>query len=259
MMPPTGTPGAAGRWMFAVAMAGFGAQFLMHAATARLPGPGGPWVALTPLETPLAGAALIAGAVGVAARWKTRWAAVLLALVFLRVLVVHFARLLANPSNPGPWTAGFEILGLSCVALVIMDDGESGRLTAAGRWLIAAALVVFGVQHFMYSRFVADFMPAWIPGRLFWAYAAAVGFFSAALCFIAATPSAAARRLAPLAATLLGVMFLLFLLSVHLFRIAAAPETVQEWTSGLVALGWSGGSWILAGAVGRSAETRPER
>lgn len=230
-------------------MAAFGAHFLLHAAMARIGAPGGPWIALRPLEAALTGVALIAGAAGVAARWKTRWAALLLALVLLRVLFVHVSRLIANPANPGPWTAGAHIVGLFCAALVLMDDGGAGKPTAAGRSLLGGSLVVYGVQHFRYLPFVAAFMPAWIPARPFWAGAAAVSFFATALCFVAAGASPAARRLAPLAATLLGVMFLLFLLSVHVFRIAAAPHVAQEWTSGLVALSRCGGAWILAGAL----------
>lgn len=238
------TPGPAGRWIFAVALAGFGAQFLLSAITARIGSPGGPWIALRSIERFLAGVLLLAGGAGIALR-KARWPALLIALVLLRVLPVHAVHLVQNPST-GPWTAAFELLGLFGVALVLLDRDASGRLTDAGRWLVAASLVVFGVQHFRYLDFVARFMPAWIPGRLFWAAAAAVGFLSAALCLAAASMSARARQLAPLASTLLGVMYLIFVLAVHVFRIAAAPHTAQEWTSVMVALSWCGASWILA-------------
>jgi len=50
------------------------------------------------------------------------------------------------------------------------------KITTLGRIFIAIALVVFGVQHFMYGVFVAGLVPAWMPGRLFWAYFVGAAF-----------------------------------------------------------------------------------
>jgi uncharacterized membrane protein len=110
-----------------------------------------------------------------------------------------------------------------------------------GRIFVAIALVVFGVQHFMYGGFVAGLVPAWMPGRLFWAYFVGVAFFAAAGGILY-------ERLARPAATLLGVMFFLFVLLLHIPRIAVHSNDGNEWTSGFVALAMCGGSWVLAGA-----------
>jgi len=48
------------------------------------------------------------------------------------------------------------------------------------------------------------------------------------------------------AATLLGVMFFLFVVLLHIPRIAAHPSDGNEWTSGFVALAMCGGAWVLA-------------
>jgi len=77
------------------------------------------------------------------------------------------------------------------------------KITTLGRIFIAIALVVFGVQHFIYGAFVAGLVPAWMPGRLFWAYFVGVAFFAAAAGILY-------QRLARPAATLLGVMFFSF-------------------------------------------------
>jgi hypothetical protein len=106
-------------------------------------------------------------------------------------------------------------------------------------------MVVFGVQHFMYAPFIAFLVPSWIPGHLFWAY-----FTGSA--FIAAGLSIATRIFAPLAATLLGIMFLLWLLVLHVPRVVAQPRNGDEWTSAFVALAFAGGSFILAAALSRS-------
>jgi len=54
------------------------------------------------------------------------------------------------------------------------------------------------------------------------------------------------QRLARPAATLLGVMFFLFVVLLHIPRIATHPSDGNEWTSGFVALAMSGGAWVLA-------------
>jgi len=113
------------------------------------------------------------------------------------------------------------------------------KITTLGRIFIAIALVVFGVQHFMYGVFVAGLVPAWMPGRLFWAYFVGAAFFAAAAGILY-------QRLARPAATLLGVMFFLFVVLLHIPRIAAHPSDGNEWTSGFVALAMCGGAWVLA-------------
>jgi uncharacterized membrane protein YphA (DoxX/SURF4 family) len=110
-----------------------------------------------------------------------------------------------------------------------------------GRIFVAISLVVFGVQHFIYGGFVAGLVPAWMPGRLFWAYFVGVAFVAAAVgIFI--------EMMARPAATMLGVMFFLFVVLLHIPRIVGNSSNGNEWTSGFVALAMCGGAWILASA-----------
>jgi hypothetical protein len=109
-----------------------------------------------------------------------------------------------------------------------------------GRVLFAVSLVVFGVQHFLYARFIATLVPSWILGHLFWAYFVGIAFVAAAL-------SLATQIKIGLAATWLGIMFLLWVLVLHLPRVAAALHNGNEWTSLFVALAMSGGAFMLAG------------
>jgi uncharacterized membrane protein YphA (DoxX/SURF4 family) len=111
-----------------------------------------------------------------------------------------------------------------------------------GRIFVAVSLVVFGVQHFIYGGFVATLVPAFMPGRLFWAYFVGVAFVAAAIGIFT-------RMLARPAATLLGVMFFLFVVLLHIPRIAGKSSDGNEWTSGFVALAMCGGAWILASAA----------
>src|SRR5713226_7929732 len=111
-----------------------------------------------------------------------------------------------------------------------------------GRVFVAVSLVVFGVQHFIYGGFVATLVPAFMPGRLFWAYFVGVAFFAAAAGILY-------KLMARPAATMLGVMFFLFVLLLHIPRIVANPSDGNEWTSGFVALAMCGGAWVLASAT----------
>src|SRR5258706_2783786 len=115
------------------------------------------------------------------------------------------------------------------------------RSQTLGRIFVAVSLVVFGVQHFMYGGFVATMVPAFMPGRLFWAYFVGVAFVAAAVGVFG-------EMLGRPAATMLGVMFFLFLILLHIPRIVVHPRDGNEWTSGFVALGMCGGAWILASA-----------
>jgi uncharacterized membrane protein len=111
-----------------------------------------------------------------------------------------------------------------------------------GRIFVAASLVVFGIQHFIYGGFVAGLVPAWMPGRLFWAYFVGAAFFAAAVGLLT-------ESYARPAATMLGVMFFLFVVLLHIPRIALHSRDGNEWTSGFVALTMCGGAWILASAA----------
>jgi uncharacterized membrane protein len=111
-----------------------------------------------------------------------------------------------------------------------------------GRIFVAVSLVVFGVQHFIYGGFVATLVPAFMPRRLFWAYFVGVGFFAAAAGILY-------KLMARAAATMLGVMFFLFVVLLHIPRIIGKSGDGNEWTSGFVALAMCGGAWILASAA----------
>jgi uncharacterized membrane protein len=227
--------GRLGRFLFAIAMAGFSIQYLVYAWLAG-PAPGPPWTPGLALWAYATAVVLLTAALFIGTGKKAGWAAMLLAiLLLLRFSLVYVPRLAAHPHDPGPWTSGFEILAMGAAALVL-----AGTVVGLGRFLFAISLVVFGLQHFIYARFVATLVPSWIPRHLFWVYFVGVAFVAAAV-------SIATRTYAGLAATLLGLMFFSWVFLVHLPRVVAAPHDGKEWTSILVALAMAGGAWALAG------------
>ncbi|HEX4019558.1 MAG TPA: hypothetical protein VHX63_00295 [Acidobacteriaceae bacterium] len=240
-----------GRFLFAIAMAAFGTEYCIHALSISAQTPGPPWVPGHRLVAVFFAIVLIAAAVCIVTNVKGRAAATLLGfLILVCALVLDLPKLIEHPRNPNPWTSGFELLALCGAAWVLAGAAASDQnqrrhnplaaIIMPGRILFAFSLIVFGVQHFMYAHFVATIITPWIPGHLFWAY------FTGA-CFIAVAVSILANQFAPLATAMLGLMFLLWVLVLHLPRVLAALHNANEWTSLFVALAMSGGSFVLAG------------
>jgi uncharacterized membrane protein YphA (DoxX/SURF4 family) len=243
-----------GQLVLAAALALFGVQYLLAARPVAGPAVGPPLPSGGPLASWLVGGALLVAGVCIGTGKLARWAAALTgSVLILRALIVYGAEIVAKPRGPQAWTGCFELLAIGAAAWVLAaalaeeppTSGAWRSATAAmpvGRLLFALSLPVFGVQHLHFANFVATLVPAWLPARLFWAI-----FFGVA--FIAAGVSLAIRVKERLAATLLGAMFLLWFLVLHIPRSIASPLNGNEWTSGFVALAMAGSAWILAGAA----------
>jgi hypothetical protein len=239
-----------GRVLYGVAMVFFGVQFVIFAASMAGPIPGPPWMHGSRLVAWVVAAGFIFAGASIAAGWMERWASLLIGVAMLVFGLIHYLpALLTRLHDPGPWTVLFELMAISGGAFVLAADSFSkatGRavvLAAAGRYMVAVSLVVFAVQHFIYAGFVAGLIKAWIPWHLFWAYFTGI-------CFVAAALSFAAGRMERLAGTLLGTMFLLWVLVLHLPRVAHAMRNGDEVTSLFVALAMSGVGFVLAGSFG---------
>lgn len=237
------------RYFFAAALLAFGIQHFLYAKLASGLGP--PWFPASAPWMILAGGIFITSAIGMASG-KARAGAALGFLLLLYASVLYAPKIVSAPRQPGPWTSGFEVLAISGAALAFLGrpGGESrswpapsvNGLGTLGRYLFAISLPVFGVQHLLYGAFVATLVPAWMPARLFWAY-----FIGVAL--IAAGLSIASDILARWAALLLGLMFFMFVVTLHLPRVAHAAHNSNEWTSLFVALAMCGGSLTIATAL----------
>ena len=249
-----------GRVLFAIAMVFFGLQFSIFAASLTGPVPGPPWTHGSVVVAWLVATGFLVAGLSIAVGTMARWASLLLGAAILLFGLVHYLPLLvARLQDPGPWTVLFELLALGGGAFVVAASfpappagGFVSTLGRGGRFLIAISLVVFAVQHFMYARFVATLVPAWIPARLFWAYFTGAAFVAAALAI-------AANKMERLAATLLGTMFLLWVVVLHVPRVAATPRNGNEVTSLFVAVAMCGVSFVLAATSGNSLKRRGAR
>jgi uncharacterized membrane protein len=238
--------GNAGRLIFAAAIAAFGVQHFLYASAGKGLGP--PWILGRPIWLCLMGATLLLASASFVTKKQSSLVATLLgAILFFYAVILYFPGLITHLHDPGPWTSSSEILALGGAAWVLActrsdRSPSNSTIAAAGRILFALTLVVFAIQHFLYANFIATLIPPWIPARLFWAYFVGVAF--------AATAASIVTKIqARLGTTLLGIMFLLWVIILHIPRVVAASHNSNEWTSLLVALAMSGASWILAGSM----------
>lgn len=228
-----------GRFLFAIAISAFSIQHFIYARTGAGLGP--PWILQNHFWVYLTGFVLLVTALLLLSFKKARMASILLAmLLFLYLIVVYAPRVARSPHDPGLWTSALEIMALCGTAFVL-----SGA-TGLGRYFFAFPLIGFGVQHFLYAVFVATLVPAWIPAHLFWAYFVGVAFVAAALSIIS-------KKMAGLAAALLGIMFFLWVLVLHTPRVIAAAHSGNEWTSLFMAMAMSGSAWLIAGTQRKPA------
>ena len=240
---------AIGQCFFGIAMIVFGVQQCVYAVAGGVVfGP--PWIVRLPVVTGIVGLIVALAGLSILTRYKAHIGGDLLACVLIvYVLAIFVPRLLVTPRNPGLWSGLGELLCMAGAALVAAGMDSSGAMQSPagnsrsnlinlGHILYGAPLIIFGLQHLMYARFVATLVPAWIPARLFWACFVGVSFFAASLSIIT-------RVQGVLAASLLGLMFFIWVLIVHVPRIILAMQNANEWTSGLVALAMSGGAFLM--------------
>jgi uncharacterized membrane protein len=122
------------------------------------------------------------------------------------------------------------------------------ELSVLGPVFVAAALAEFGAEHLTDATGLSQMVPAWMPVRLFWAYFVGFALFAAATSFVL-------KRYVRVAAALLGIMFVLFVLMIHVPEVVTNPKDRFTWAVALRDLVFGLGAWSLAG--GQMAERSP--
>ena len=78
-----------------------------------------------------------------------------------------------------------------------------------GKWLFVLPFAAFGLLHFGPLAFSLPYIPSYLPFPAFWVYLTGG-------CLVAFTASAILKKFDGLAALLLGIMLLLFVLMIHI-------------------------------------------
>ena len=151
------------------------------------------------------------------------------------------------------WSAGLVFLATGLVTirnkLFAPDAAWQYRWIAMGPLFVAGPLAVFAAEHFVDSAQLAQMVPVWMPARLFWVYFVGLGLLAAATSLIA-------DRFIRWSATLLGVMFLLFVLMMHLPFAMSHPGERYGWIFVLRESAFAGGAWAYAGFGGRQSQAK---
>jgi len=243
-----------GRIVFAIGIAAFGAQYLLYGHYLGGLPPVPPWAPGGKIGAYLVGVFLIVAAVSIAAQWNARLFAALIGALFLAcVLFFHLQHLSDVIHKGNDRTRALEPLALAAAAFVLAGTFPTNPKSSAwhsileissrlARFVFAFTLIIFGWQHFEYAAYLATLVPAWLPAHLAWIYFTGAGF-------IAAGASIALKILGRFAATLLGLMFFLWVVILHAPRVYASLHNGDEWSSLFVALAMAGASFLLASTL----------
>jgi uncharacterized membrane protein len=116
-----------------------------------------------------------------------------------------------------------------------MEFATGDRGVRIAKYLFAVWVIPIGLSHFFYVKETIDFVPAWMPFRMFWAYLTGAGHIAAGLgALFSVAPGVAVFA----EAAMLSVITLL----VWVPAIAHAPRTRLPWTGFWI-------SWVITAAV----------
>jgi uncharacterized membrane protein YphA (DoxX/SURF4 family) len=190
----------------------------------------------------VSGVLLIIGGGATLWRKSERGGALLLTAFYgLWVVAFHLPNAFKSAGHIGAWNAPAEISFMAMGGLALLAAGAGPMritLNLVARMLAGASAMVFGFAHFNYIDFTASFIPAWIPWKVFWAWATGAGHLAAGLAFVSGIQ-------ARLAATCLAGMMGSFVVLLHIPRVIAQPEVHAEWIMLAVSSSMTGAAWLL--------------
>jgi len=229
--------------LFAAGLAGLGVLALIYGDFALVWQPVAPWV---PGRTALAYASgvfmLLCGA-GMLFRATVAWSVRVLFPYLIVWALLKVPALVVAPQIEGVWLGFGELAVLLAGGWVLfarlvgvpqsswLGFGVGGAGLRIARYLFAFWVIPIGLSHFFYTKATVDLIPAWIPGRPFWAYFTGAGHIASGLGVLFGV----VPRLALVAeAAMLSVITLL----VWLPAILAQPTVRMPWTAFWI-------SWII--------------
>ena len=243
-----------GRFFLAIPLFVFAIQYLaIGKYQGGLP-PMPPWAQGGAVGAYLVGVLLLVTSVAILVNKQARLLLLITGASFvLSFFVFHLQHAGAVWSDGTDRTRALETLciGVGALALAVMSPSErfvamsagaSRKLILATRIVFGVSMVIFGWQHFMYAQFLVGIVQKWLPAHAFWIYLTGTAM-------MAAGAAIATGILARLAAIWLSVMFLLFVLTLHVPRVLAAMHNQDEITSMFIALAFSGISLIFAASA----------
>jgi uncharacterized membrane protein len=137
------------------------------------------------------------------------------------------------------WFAGISYFLFALISLRKELSAKFSALPVLGRAFVPVGLAMFGAEHLTVPNALAQLVPKWMPAHLFWAYF--VGF-----ALFAAATSIALNKFARLAASLTGLMFVLFVLMIHAPNAIADPHNRILWAVACREISFACGLFLFA-------------
>jgi hypothetical protein len=134
------------------------------------------------------------------------------------------------------------VIGILAAKRDLVQVRGLDKILVLSNMCFAIPLAVFGAEHLAAARSLAAGVPAYMPGRLFWAYF--VGF-----ALIATSLSIATKIQVRWSGLLFGIMMFLFEAMIHIPKALADPHNRISWVIVLREMSFGGGAWILSGSA----------
>jgi uncharacterized membrane protein YphA (DoxX/SURF4 family) len=247
-----------GRLFFATPLIVFAIEYVARGRWQGGMPPVPPWTHGEHLFSYVAGAVLLVISISLLLNKEARLSATILGLLFMFSVVFlhawkHFSEIIHDGNTRTRAFETFALGGAAFILAVLACKGSSIQflssanpmLAVIGRYIYAFSMIIFGLQHFMYAQFIAFLIPKWMPAHLFLAYFTGTAF-------IAAGVAIAVHIFSRLASVLLGLMFFLWVVTLHTPRVIGSPHNTDELVSLFVALAFSGASFLLAAYSSKS-------
>lgn len=250
-------PSTVGRIFYGIAIAIMGfLTIYYHDFPYMLLPPKHSWIPGFALLAYIFGALLMLAGLCIVFQKQISTVSLMLGAVLLAIFCFYFIpyQLLVSKNNLqfGDWENAAKELALACGAFVIASCFSEetknpfirflNRLVPFMAIVFSITIISFGVDHFLYAKEVADYVPSWVPFHLFWAYFAGAALLGSGFVII--------FKIKPrLAAVLLGIMTFSWFIILHIPRIIASPAAYvgSEIASACLALAYSGIAFVIAG------------
>ena len=246
-----------GRIFFGIAIAGIGFQTIYYKDFPYMLIPAKhSWIPGLVMFAYISGSLLFLAGACIVFEKKIRSASLLLGTALLLIFCFYFIpyQFMTNSNymHLVAWENAEKELALSSGAFIIVgcfsEKNEtsltrfSTKLIRFGAILFSITIISFGIIHFQYAKDVAEYIPSWIPYRLFWAYVAGAALIGSGVAIIL-------KIRQRLIATLLGTMIFIWFIILHIPKSIASPFAGKggEVTSAFLALAYSGIAFVIAG------------
>jgi uncharacterized membrane protein YphA (DoxX/SURF4 family) len=128
-------------------------------------------------------------------------------------------RIIQNPGELGQWTNFLKLLALIGGAFLISTTNPEttsnkyisklSKLAPYGKYLFCIMLIVFGIDHFIYVKFVSGLVPKWIPFPIFWTYVTGIALLGSGISILIDFKTKIIFRLA-------AIMLFIWLITIHI-------------------------------------------